>query len=154
MKQICQFVKIYHNANFDKMNVVMNFAFDEFDSKNTFFNDVLRIEIIDFNQKHLNVIDVSDIFKRIIFEMTTKANIKMMKNIIHNYMKNARCIMLIVMSTNVDIVIQKIFEKIEKLNSKKTRTLKIFTKSNLIDKNAKKHMINLIENKTHQFKLD
>lgn len=132
----------------------MGLMFDESGSKSTFSSDVLRIEMIDPNQEHLSVIDVFGIFKRTTLGVTTKTNIEMVEGMIHNYMKNAWRIMLVVVSTNVDIAIQEILERAEELDSKRTRTLRVLTKSNLVDKGAKKNIIDLIEGRTHQLKLD
>lgn len=81
----------------------MGLVSDESGLKSTFSSDVLRIEITGPSQEHLNVINVSSIFKRTTSGVTTKADMEMVEGMIHGYMKNARCIILAVDPANVDI---------------------------------------------------
>lgn len=131
----------------------MGLASDESGPKSTFSNDVLRIEITGPNQEHLSVIDVPGIFKRTTLGVTTKADMEMVEGMVHNYMKNARCIVLAVVPANVDIATQEILERAEELDPEGTRTLGVLTKPDLVDKGAEKNVIDLIEGRTHQLKL-
>lgn len=136
-----------------QVNVVMGLVCDESGLKSTFSNDVLRIEMTGPSQEHLSVIDVPGIFKRTTLGVTTKADIEMVEGMVHNYMKNARCIMLVVVPANVDIATQEILERAEELDPEGTRTLGVLTKPDLVDKGAEKNVIDLIEGRTHQLKL-
>ena len=131
----------------------MGLTSDQSGSKSTFSNDVLRIEMAGPNQEHLSVIDVPGIFRRTTLGVTTKADMEMVEGMVHNYMKNARCVMLVVVPANVDIATQEILERAEELDPEGTRTLGIITKPDLVDKGAEKSVIDLIEARTHQLKL-
>lgn len=128
----------------------MGLVSEEAGLKSTFSNDVLRLEITGPNEEHLSVIDVPGIFKRTTSGLTTKADMEMVEGMVHNYMKNARCIMLAVVPANVDIATQEILEKAEDVDPEGTRTLGVLTKPDLVDKGAEKNVIDLVEGRTHQ----
>ena len=121
--------------------------------KSTFSNDVLRLEISGPTEDHLSVIDVPGIFKRTTSGVTTKADMEMVESMVHNYMKNPRCVMLAVVPANVDIATQEILERAEDVDPEGTRTLGVLTKPDLVDKGAEKNVIDLVEGNTHQLKL-
>ena len=100
----------------------MGLVSEESGLKSTFSNDVLRLEITGPNEEHLSVIDVPGIFKRTTSGLTTKADMEMVEGMAHNYMKNARCIMLAMVPANVDIATQEILEKAEYMDPEGTRT--------------------------------
>ena len=77
----------------------------------------------------------------------------MVEGVVHNYMKNARCIILVVVPANVDIATQEILERAEELDPEGTRILGVLTKPDLVDKGAEKNVLDLIEGRTHQLKL-
>ncbi len=80
----------------------MGLVSDESGVKSTFSDDVLRLEISGPNEDHLSVIDVPGIFKRTTSGVTTKSDMEMVEGMVHNYMKNPRCVMLAVVPANVN----------------------------------------------------
>lgn len=60
----------------------------------TFSKDVLKIEICGPDQEHLSVIDVPGIFKKTTEGLTTKFDMYMVRNMVFNYMKNPRAVIL------------------------------------------------------------
>ena len=71
----------------------------------SFSNDVLRLEMCGPNEEHISVIDVPGICKKTTLGVTTNGDMEMVKNIIYDYMKNPRSVMLAVIPANVDIAI-------------------------------------------------
>lgn len=131
----------------------MGLVSDESGVKSTFSDDVLRLEISGPNEDHLSVIDVPGIFKRTTSGVTTKSDMEMVEGMVHNYMKNPRCVMLAVVPANVDIATQEILEKAEEVDPEGIRTLGVLTKPDLVDKGAENNVIDLVEGKFHQLKL-
>ncbi|KAI9843392.1 MAG: hypothetical protein M1837_006418 [Sclerophora amabilis] len=119
----------------------------------TFSDDILRLEICGPEQEHLSVIDVPGIFKRTTQGVTTKADMQMVKGMVHTYMKNPRSVMLTVIPANVDIATQEILEMAEELDPEGHRTLGVLTKPDLVDKGAENAVVELIEGKRHPLKL-
>ena len=64
-----------------------------------------------------------------------------------NYMRNPRSIMLAFVPANVDIATQEIIEIARELDPDGMRTLRIFTKPDLVDKGAEEKIIELVEGK-------
>ena len=71
--------------------------------KQTFSKDVFRIEIEGPDQEHLSVIDVPGIFRNTSPGLTTKHDIKVVKNMVLEYIENPRLVMLAVVPANVDV---------------------------------------------------
>lgn len=65
--------------------------------------DVLRLEINGPHENHLSVIDVPGIFKTITPSLTSKSDIALVREMVLNYMRNPRSIMLAIVLANVDI---------------------------------------------------
>ena len=76
---------------------------DETERKPTFSNDVLRLEVSGPGQEHLSVIEVPGIFKNNTDGVTTKADIKLVRKMVKDYMDNPRSVMLAVVPANVDV---------------------------------------------------
>ena len=119
----------------------------------SFSGDVLRLEICGPSQEHLSVIDVPGIFKKTTHGVTTKADMQMVRNMVHNYMKNPRSVMLAVVPANVDIATQEILEMAEEVDADGHRTLGVLTKPDLVDKGAEGSVVELIEGRRHQLTL-
>ena len=58
--------------------------------------------------------------------------------------------MLIIMLANINIATQEIIAKAEELDPDSIRTLGLLTKPDLVDKGAKKNVINLLQGRNHQ----
>jgi Dynamin family/Dynamin central region len=119
----------------------------------SFSDDVLRLEICGPSEEHLSVIDVPGIFKKTTQGVTTKADMLMVKSMVHGYMKNPRSVMLAVVPANVDIATQEILEMAEDVDADGHRTLGVLTKPDLVDKGAENAVIELIEGRRHQLTL-
>lgn len=121
--------------------------------KTTFSEDVLRLEICGPTQEHFSVIDVPGIFKRTTQGVTTKADISMVDDMVHGYMRNPRSVMLAVIPCNADIATQEILERAEEVDPDGIRTLGVLTKPDLVDKGAETAVLDLIEGRRHQLQL-
>ena len=119
----------------------------------TFSSDVLRLEISGPQEDHLSVIDVPGIFRKTTVGLTTKLDMDMVEQMVYNYMKNPRSVMLTVVPANVDVATQEILEKAEEVDPDGIRTLGILTKPDLVDKGAEKDVVALIEGRKHQLTL-
>ncbi|KAI9823492.1 MAG: hypothetical protein M1819_001346 [Sarea resinae] len=119
----------------------------------TFSEDVLRLEICGPQEEHLSVIDVPGIFKKTTPGLTTKADIGLVRNMVHTYMKNPRSVMLAVVPANVDIATQEILDMAEEVDKEGVRTLGVLTKPDLVDKGAEAAVTDLIKGNKHQLRL-
>lgn len=119
----------------------------------TFSDDVLKIEICGPDQEHLSVIDVPGIFKKTTEGLTNKSDIGMVRNMVSNYMKNPRAVILAVIPANVDIATQEILEMAAECDTEGERTLGVLTKPDLVDPGAEHHVLDLVEGKSHKLKL-
>lgn len=113
----------------------------------TFSADVLRLKIIGPHEDHLSVIDVPGIFKTTTPGLTSKSDIAVVRDMVLNYMRNPRSIMLAVVPANVDLATQEIIEISRELDPNGTRTLRILTKPDLVDKGTEDKIIELVEGK-------
>ncbi|KAF4629777.1 hypothetical protein G7Y89_g8365 [Cudoniella acicularis] len=122
-------------------------------SSQTFSDDVLCLEVCGPEQEHLSVIDVPGIFKKRTHGVTSKADIQMVKSMVHAHMENPRSVMLTVIPANVDIATQEILEMAEEVDPHGQRTLGVLTKPDLVDKGAEQAVVDLIEGRKHQLAL-
>ena len=125
----------------------------ETDSKKTFSNDVLKIEIQGPTQDHLSVIDVPGIFKKTTAGVTTKDDIGLVRNMVLTYMRNQRSVILAVIPANVDIATQEILEIAEECDRDGQRTLGVLTKPDLVDGGAERAVLDIVEGKKHPLNL-
>ncbi|MCJ1386401.1 hypothetical protein MMC17_009527 [Xylographa soralifera] len=121
--------------------------------KNTFSEDILSLEVCGPDEEHLSVIDVPGIFKKTTQGVTTRADMHMVKTLVHTYIKNSRSVMLTVAPANVDITTQEILDMAEEADPEGQRTLGVLTKPDLVDKGAEKAVTDLIDGKRHQLSL-
>lgn len=119
----------------------------------TFSDDKLKIEICGPDQEHLSVIDVPGIFKKTTEGLTNKSDIGMVRNMVSDYMKNPRAVILAVVPANVDIATQEILEMAAECDTEGERTLGVLTKPDLVDPGAEQHVLDLVEGKSHKLKL-
>ena len=110
----------------------------------TFSNNVLCLEICGPDEDHLSVIDVPGIFKNTTPGLTSKADIQLVRDMILEYMRNPRSIMLTVVPANVDIAMQEIIELARELDPDGQWTLGVLTKPDLVDKGAKQRVLDLL----------
>ncbi|KGO74725.1 Dynamin [Penicillium italicum] len=121
--------------------------------KPTFTQDVFRLEICGPEEDNLSIIDVPGIFKNTTDGLTTKKDMKMVKEMVLSYMRNPRSIMLTVVPANVDIATQEILEMARECDAEGNRTQGVFTKPDLVDKGAEDKVTDFVEGKTSSLKL-
>lgn len=119
----------------------------------SFSDDVLKIEICGPDKQHLSVIDVPGIFKKTTAGVTTKDDMRMVRNMVSAYMKNPRSVILAVIPANVDIATQEILEMAEGCDPNGQRTLGVLTKPDLVDKGAEQNVVKIIKGKSHSLNL-
>ncbi|KAF9237280.1 hypothetical protein DTO012A7_8996 [Penicillium roqueforti] len=130
-----------------EVHVAMGLSASMEDELPTFSADVLRLKIIGPHEDHLSVIDVPGIFKTTTPGLTSKSDIALVRDMVLNYMRNPRSIMLAVVPANVDLATQEIIEISRELDPNGTRTLRILTKPDLVDKGTEDKIIELVEGK-------
>lgn len=126
---------------------------DSNEKKPTFSNDVLRLEITGPDQEHLSVIDVPGIFKSTTAGLTTKNDIELVRNMVLDYMRNPRSVMLAVIPANVDVATQEILEMAKEVDPEGDRTLGVLTKPDLVDKGAEPKVVSLVNGASWKLKL-
>ncbi|KAI9684586.1 MAG: hypothetical protein M1822_005674 [Bathelium mastoideum] len=133
---------------------VMGLSADKSDAfTETFSGDVLRLEIHGPHEEHLSVIDVPGIFKNTTPGLTTKQDIMMVREMVQNYMDNARSVMIAVVPANVDIATQEILEMAREFDAEGQRTIGVLTKPDLVDKGAEVSVVDLLHGKGPNGKL-
>lgn len=126
---------------------------DTAECKPTFSNDVLRLEISGPDQEHLSVIDVPGIFKSTTEGLTTKADIRLVRQMVKGYMENPRSVMLAVIPANVDVATQEILELAAEADPDGDRTLGVLTKPDLVDRGAEPKVVEMVEGRARPMKL-
>ncbi|KAK1757179.1 putative dynamin family protein [Echria macrotheca] len=105
----------------------------------TFTRDVLRIEKNGPSEEHLTLIDVPGIFENESPGLTTKHDIELVKNLVKEYIKDTRTIILAVAPCNTDIATQTIIRFAAEVDPKGKRTLGVLTKPDLAVETATKN---------------
>ena len=124
------------------------------EKQSSFFDDVFRIELCDFEKSQLSVINILEIFRITKEDNITDENKSLIKNMIRRYIENPRIIILTIVVVNVDIAITKILDIIAKVDSSEQRTLEIIIKSDLIDSETKYDIMNLVRDRKKKLKLE
>ncbi|PIG84606.1 hypothetical protein AARAC_010920 [Aspergillus arachidicola] len=144
-------IQVLDETTFSKMmsdvHAAMGLSTMPGDDLPSFSSDVLRLEIHGPTEDHLSVIDVPGIFKTTTPGLTTKSDIALVRDLVFNYMRNPRSIMLAVVPGNVDIATQEIIEMARELDPDGNRTLGIITKPDLVDEGAEDKILDLVEQK-------
>ncbi|KAK4204572.1 P-loop containing nucleoside triphosphate hydrolase protein [Triangularia verruculosa] len=106
--------------------------------KHTFSEDVLKIEKCGPDEDYLTVIDVPGIFRTTTEGITTESDKKMVRDMVINYIKDPRTIILAVLPANVDVATQEILALAEHYDKAGERTLGVLTKSDLLTERSAK----------------
>lgn len=101
-----------------------------------FSEDILKIEICGPDEDYLTVIDVPGIFRDATEGITTKADIELVCNMVKEYIKNNRTIILAVLPSNVDIATQEILSLAKEYDKAGERTLGVLTKPDLVTEHS------------------
>ena len=113
-----------------------------------FSEDILKIEICGPDEDYLTVIDVPGIFRDPTEGITTKEDVQIVRNMVKNYIKNSRTIILAVLPSNVDIATQEILALAEDYDRAGERTLGVLTKPDLVkEQNAQLAICNIVSGK-------
>jgi hypothetical protein len=131
----------------------MGLSTSKTDGNPTFSNNVLRLEICGPEEDHLSVIDVPGIFRLTTPGVTTNEDKNMVREMVLEYMRNPRSIMLTVVPANVDIATQEIIDMAREVDPEGKRTLGVLTKPDLIDKGAESRVVDLVEDRDMRLKL-
>lgn len=118
-----------------------------------FSSNVLRLEICGPEEDHLSVIDVPGIFQNTTPGVTTKEDKDMVREMVLEYMRNPRSIMLTVVPSNVDIATQEIIDMAREVDPEGKSTLGVLTKPDLIDKGAEGKVVDLVKDREMRLKL-
>jgi hypothetical protein len=76
------------------------------------------------------------------------------RNMVKGYMGNPRSVMLAVVPANVDLATQEILELAAEADIHGDRTLGVLTKPGLVDRGAESGVVDLVEGRVRQMKLD
>lgn len=101
-----------------------------------FSEDILKIEICGPDEDYLTVIDVPGIFRDATEGITTKADIELVYNMVKEYIKNNRTIILAVLPSNIDIATQEILSLAKEHDKAGERTLGVLTKPDLVTEHS------------------
>ncbi|KAK4172708.1 P-loop containing nucleoside triphosphate hydrolase protein [Triangularia setosa] len=104
----------------------------------TFSEDVLKIEKCGPNEDYLTVIDVPGIFRTMTEGITTENDKAMVRNMVIEYIKDPRTIILAVLPANVDVATQEILALAEQYDKAGERTLGVLTKPDLLKERSAK----------------
>lgn len=119
-----------------------------------FSNSVLRLEICSLKENHLSIIDISNIFRNTIPGLMIKNDKILVQDIIQGYIRNPQLIILTVVLVNVDITTQEIVKMTCKFDLDGDRIFNIIIKPDLVDKGGEGKVINLVERREMQMKLE
>ncbi|EED22526.1 dynamin, putative [Talaromyces stipitatus ATCC 10500] len=141
------------SAVMSEVHALMGLSTSKEDGKPTFSSNVLRLEICGPDEDHLSVIDVPGIFRNTTPGVTTKGDKDMVREMVLEYMRNPRSIMLTVVPANVDIATQEIIDMEREVDPEGKRTLGVLTKPDLIDRGAESRVVDLVEDREMRLKL-
>lgn len=111
-----------------------------------FSANVLRIEIVEDTELHLTIIDLPGLIA-VTSDKQTNEDIKIVTNLVNNYLESSHTIILSVIQATNDIVNQKIIQQAQKFDRAEQRTVRIITKANLINKYIEPRIALLAKNK-------
>jgi Dynamin central region/Dynamin family len=110
-----------------------------------FSEDILKIEMCGPNEDYLTVIDVLRIFRTPTEGITTKDDVQLVQNMVKEYIKSGRTIILAVLPSNVDAATQEILAFAEEYDKAGERTLGVLTKPDLVtERSAQDVVCNLV----------
>ncbi|KAI1503956.1 P-loop containing nucleoside triphosphate hydrolase protein [Biscogniauxia marginata] len=100
-------------------------------SSPAFSEHILKIEKLGPDEEHFTVIDVPGIFRKETEGITTEGDIELVRNMVKNYMKDRRTIILAIMPSNVDPATQEILKLAKQADPSQARTMAVLTKPDL-----------------------
>lgn len=121
--------------------------------QSTFTEDVLKIELCGPQRQHLSVIDIPGIFRAPTPGVTTKADMELVRRVVHSYIRNERTIILAVIPAPTDIATQEILTIADGVDPNGERTLGVLTKPDLVDKGGEEGVMDLVRGKRNPLRL-
>ncbi|KAL3447179.1 P-loop containing nucleoside triphosphate hydrolase protein [Aspergillus insuetus] len=115
--------------------------------KPTFSQHVFYLEISGPEEDHISVIDLPGMVRTAGPGGPTKSDSEIVLNLVLDYMKNPRSIILAVVPANVNIVTQDIILKLREVDPIGQRSLGILTKPDLVEHGEEKQVLNLLAGK-------
>ncbi|KAI1815507.1 interferon-induced GTP-binding protein Mx2 [Poronia punctata] len=96
-----------------------------------FSQHVLKIEKQGPTEEHFTVIDVPGIFRKETEGLTRESDIELVMDMVKNYMRESRTIILAIIPSNVDPATQEILKLAKKVDPSMNRTMAVLTKPDL-----------------------
>ncbi|KAI0162272.1 P-loop containing nucleoside triphosphate hydrolase protein [Xylariaceae sp. FL1272] len=123
-------------------------------TEQTFYDDVLQIEITGPQQPHLTIVDLPGFFITANKDQSEQ-DAKLVANLALSYMKSPRSIILAVVSAKNDFVLQQVTQCARQVDPEGTRTLGLITKPDTLDagSESERFYIDLAQNKDVSFRL-
>lgn len=119
-----------------------------------FSEDILKIEISGPDEDYLTLTDVPGIFRTPTEGVTTKNDVLLVHQMVKNYIKDSRTVILVVLPSNIDPATQEILTLAEEADLNGERTLGVLTKPDLVkERNAQVAVCNVILGKKKHLKL-
>ena len=109
----------------------------------TFAADVLRLEFVGNTGLHLTVVDLPGL----ISVSENEEDVRTVENLVDDYLKSSRTIILAVVQANNDIDTQGIIQRARKFDVTGERTVGIITKPDLINKGTEARVVSLARNR-------
>ncbi|KAI1210817.1 P-loop containing nucleoside triphosphate hydrolase protein [Annulohypoxylon truncatum] len=133
--------ELFREAN-DAMGIKSSTMSTSSDGTNlpAFSEHILKIEKLGPYEEHFTVIDVPGIFRKETEGVTTEGDIELVRNMVKNYMKDARTIILAIMPANVDPATQEILKLAKQADPYMTRTMAVLTKPDLAIESTMKNI--------------
>ncbi|KAL1969323.1 hypothetical protein VTN77DRAFT_9515 [Rasamsonia byssochlamydoides] len=121
------------------------------DFEKRFSGDVLKIELSGPEQLHLSVVDVPGLFHNPT-KYQTKEDLEIVRELISNYMKNQRSIILAVMDARVNISNQEVFRLARASDKDGFRTVGVITKCDALQPGDEKEVLHVAQNQVEHLK--
>ncbi|KAK2744858.1 hypothetical protein FQN57_004182 [Myotisia sp. PD_48] len=123
-------------------------------SKKVFSTDVLRVELSGPEQPHLTMVDLPGLFEAGNREQSEE-DAHMVKELVLSYMKNARSVILTVVSAKSDFALQSVTKYARKIDRTGMRTMGLITKPDTLDQGSEteRSYLELAQNKDVKFLL-
>lgn len=123
-------------------------------SGNVFSKDVLRIEISGPTQPHLTIVDLPGLFSAS-DQNQSAIDAAMVKDLVLEYMKRQRSIILAVVSAKNEFALQGVTELTRAVDPQGDRTLGLITKPDTLENgsDSENFYVNLADNKNVNFRL-
>lgn len=112
----------------------------------SFSADTLRIEVVGRTGLHLTVVDLPGLIS-VSNDEQSDEDVELVSELVDDYVKSSRTIILAVVQANNDIANQRIIQKARKLDPHGQRTVGIITKPDLVNRGTEGRIALLAKNK-------